>query len=1641
MNTLRRIARNITKTAAVSAVLVAAALPVALSSTAGAATPTLISVANSFATPALFGSGWTGTLTITGTNFVGTTGSETLTTNAPGVSFATSIAGSTTVFTDVVTSSQTTPVGFYNLTVTDANGTVTQTNAFSVVQSPTLSATSPTTLQATATGSPHTVTLTGTGLATGDTWAAATALGANPIGGAGAITDISATSATISATTASTTTLGAQTITVTDPTTGGTASVGITVTGPTITAVAPSAGLGIPTSAGSSVQTVTLTGTDFVAGAVVSLTIATPAGVSIGAATVASSTSITVPFTITNPTYVAGPFQYTVVVTNSDGSVATSATGALGIGEAAAGVAPTAPSIGGAAPIDASANPVETFTVTGSTSFPITTGSTATVANVGDPALTLPATVTAVSAANVATVSVKVPRYAFTTLSPGVALGATSFTIPAAFAAASGLGAVTTFQIVDGANTEAVVSSAVNTGTGVVTLTGITTFAHAHAAGTEVEVLLPLGPYSVSINNGVGASQSIANIGSFTAAGADVSTILGASAPSLAPGTYTDTVTIPGFNFGVGTTMTLAGTGTVGGATGTVTSASGNTATVSVTIPATQPAAATSLNGATLAGAVVVTVASAAGFAAGGTITIAPTVTGALDGETRTIAAGYVAGGLTIPLTTALTYPHGTGIAVTGGIITQGTGTVTGSFTNGSGGYEPAFTLLTVIGPIVVSSIAPTTLAQGATAVSIVITGTGFVAGAGNDVVTSSEAGVTFGANTAATTTTVTVPITITNAAALTANLPVTVTLLNGTNTGTNTTAVFAITAAPTISAVTATVNPVTPNVASESTITVTGTGFATGDTVLFVNGSGLVLSGVTAHAAPAVTGTTSMTFAVDVAAGALSGSDSLIVIQPSGTGQSLPFANALTVTAPTITAISPSAVGNGFTGTLTITGTGFPVTSPVSTCSATLAGWTFGACTIVSATSATVVVTGSPSGATFAAPLTSNIVFTFTPNGLPAEQVTAPAVTTVFSPTVTSITPITVASSSTGVPITIKGSGFFPGATVSFGNPGLTAVVTSVTGNTITATLAATGGVAAASTVIVTNANGGFGTSTAQISVSAAPTITPGTGINGGNSVTVLSGKTITLTITGTGFATGVVVSSSVPGFATFGTATLTGTTSISVPVTVLSNVGSSSVSADITVTNPVGGGFVKDAGALIVSPNPTVTGAPYYVAPSTTNGQITVTGTGFEAGMTATSSNAAYTVSVVGFSSSTSAQLLVTTTAADVSGTSTTVTLTNPDGGTATFALDGGVAPPKVVTASPTGATITDGTSAGVTVSGTGFQAGATVTGPTGVTVSNAAVLSANAISLTVAVASSVTPGTYNLTVTNPDGGVATASFTVAAVVISTPTANPTGVSITAGTSQSVTIGGTGFQFGATVTGPTGVTLSNTAVISAGAIGTTVAVAATVTPGVYNLTVTNPDGGTATASFTVTAVIIPPSTDQPVVTSSVPLYVPTFSTGTVVTVTGAGFDTGLTATSSNSAFSVSVDSVTPTVATLVVSTTSAATAGTTTSITLTNPNGKSAAITVNGGPVPVPSATISRISGRVTTGKTVKVAVFGRNLAGLMKATSNARGTVVRVVSRGANVLVLNVTARKTSKAGVHTFTFSFSGGIVIHRAYSQH
>src|ERR1700734_2102018 len=91
MNNQRRIPRLLVKALASGAVLVAAALPLAIASAAGAATFTPTGVTftpHNGATTNEFGTGASGTFTITGTGFAGDGSTTTVTSTAPGLTFS-----------------------------------------------------------------------------------------------------------------------------------------------------------------------------------------------------------------------------------------------------------------------------------------------------------------------------------------------------------------------------------------------------------------------------------------------------------------------------------------------------------------------------------------------------------------------------------------------------------------------------------------------------------------------------------------------------------------------------------------------------------------------------------------------------------------------------------------------------------------------------------------------------------------------------------------------------------------------------------------------------------------------------------------------------------------------------------------------------------------------------------------------------------------------------------------------------------------------------------------------------------------------------------------------------------------------------------------------------------------------------------------------------------------------------------------------------------------------------------------------------------------------------------------------------------------------------------------------------------------
>jgi hypothetical protein len=159
-------------------------------------------------------------------------------------------------------------------------------------------------------------------------------------------------------------------------------------------------------------------------------------------------------------------------------------------------------------------------------------------------------------------------------------------------------------------------------------------------------------------------------------------------------------------------------------------------------------------------------------------------------------------------------------------------------------------------------------------------------------------------------------------------------------------------------------------------------------------------------------------------------------------------------------------------------------------------------------------------------------------------------------------------------------------------------------------------------------------------------------------------------------------------------------------------------------------------------------------------------------------------------------------------------------------------------------------------VVISGSGFVSGATAAlGTTQLS----AVIVEDDTTITASVPQGMTPGTYDLTVTNPDNGSATLS---GAFTVSLP---PTLTSVTPSSADNdldttVTIAGTNFATAAGGTVPPSAKLGSTALDDVTFVNSTTLTATVpwgVDPGSYALTVTNPDGGSSTlpGAFTVGA------------------------------------------------------------------------------------------------------------------------------------------------------------------------------------------
>ena len=1147
-------------------------------------------------------------------------------------------------------------------------------------------------------------------------------------------------------------------------------------------------------------------------------------------------------------------------------------------------------------------------------------------------------------------------------------------------------------------NTAATASTSITTSlttvaSGSLVVQGMWSYGHlaAGAGATPILTDTQFGGAGIFVSSGSPVSPA-GNVSMTTISDGAASTgvIMASFAPVSGPVPTVSSVAPSSGSTAGGTAVTITGTNFAAGATVTF----GGTAATSVVVVSSTSITATTPEGS--AGAVTVTVTNPGGgsgnLAGAFTYIAPPTVSSvtpnnglAAGGTAVTITGTNFAAGATVTFgstaATSVVVVSSTSITATTPAGSAGAVTVTVTNSNGlSGSLATAFTY---IASPTVSSVAPS---SGSTAggTAVTITGTNFAAGAT----------VTFGA-TAATN------VVMVSSTSITATTPagsagaVTVTVTNSNGLSGSLASAFIYIAPPTVSSVA----PSSGSTAGGTAVTITGTNFATGATVTFggtaatnvvvasstsitattparaagavtvtvtVNGqSGNLTNGFTFNPAVAIgfgqvaaatpqsaTATVPVTYPAAQTAGDLNivvvgwndttatvqsvkdsaGNNYSLAIGPtSGTGlrQSIYYAASIVGGSNTVTVTFSQAASfpdvrileyKGVT-TLDVTAgaSGSSASANSGAATTTVASeLIFGADTVATLTKAagsgfTSRIITSPNGdiaedkvVTTAG--SNSAAATLSASGPWVMQMVTFSAVSGPTPTVASVSPNT-GSTAGGTAVTITGTNFAAGATVTFGSAAATSVVV-VSSTSITATTPA--GSAGAATVTVTNPGGGSGNLASAFTYIAPPTVSSVTPNNG------LAAGGTAVTITGTNFAAGATV--------TFGGTAATNVVVVSsTSITATTPAGSAgAVTVTVTNSNELSGSL---ASAFTYVVPPTVSSVSPNTGSTAGGTAVTITGTNFATGATVTFGGTAATNVVVVSSTS-----ITATTPAGSAG-AVTVTVTNL--GAQSGSLTNGftyVVVPTVSSVSPKNGPAAGGTA--VTITGTNFATGATVTfGGTAAT--NVVVASSTSITATTPAGSA---GAVTVTVTNSNG--LSGSLASAFTYIAPPTVSsvaPSSGSTAGGTA--VTIAGTNFATGATVTFGSAAATSVVVVSSTSITATTPAGSA----GAVTVTVTNlgAQSGSLTNGFTYVVV--------PTVSSVAPSSGSTAG-GTAVTITGTNFATGATVTFGGTA------------ATNVVVASS-------TSITATTPARAAGAVTV--------TVTVNGQSGNLTNGFTFNPAV----------------------------------------------------------------
>jgi outer membrane protein assembly factor BamB len=284
--------------------------------------------------------------------------------------------------------------------------------------------------------------------------------------------------------------------------------------------------------------------------------------------------------------------------------------------------------------------------------------------------------------------------------------------------------------------------------------------------------------------------------------------------------------------------------------------------------------------------------------------------------------------------------------------------------------------------------------------------------------------------------------------------------LVDGLNTSVGVTAYQVTTPGSPITAV----SPGKLTAGSTETLTLTGSGFS-GTPSVFVSDTNVTVNSVK------VVSPTKLSVSVTAAASADIGPRGITVIEPGPTADTCTSCLNVTST-PTVTAVSPKAVGQQAARYLTLTGTGF---TPSTKVSFSAAGITASSLEYLSPTSVQVWTT-----VTGAAPAGTSDVTVTTPDG----TATCSACLTIDPhATIKKISPTSIAAGASAT-ISVTGANFVSGLTVSTTIPGATVgTPASVTSTSLSVTVTVPAGVTAGNYVLkVINPDGGTGSVTLPV-------------------------------------------------------------------------------------------------------------------------------------------------------------------------------------------------------------------------------------------------------------------------------------------------------------------------------------------------------------------------------------------------------------------------------------------------------------------------------------------------------------------------------------------------------------------------------